>query len=73
MPAARSSRESNLSWRLGVQGKCVHGASKFRSQRRINHAMALDPALPFEGFGHNIDPEMRFAAAPVAGMAFMQM
>ena len=42
-------------------------------QNRINHAMAFDPALPFEGLRHDIDPEMRLAARPVAGMAFMQM
>ena len=51
----------------------VHGAGEFRRQRRINHAVALDPALPFEGGRHNINPEMRLAARPVAGMALMQM
>jgi hypothetical protein len=35
--------------------------------------MALDPALPFEGWRHNINPEMRLAAGPVAGMTLMQM
>jgi hypothetical protein len=49
------------------------GAREFRSQRRVNHAVALDPALPFEGWRHNIDPEMRPAARPVAGVALMQM
>ena len=51
----------------------MHGALKFRRQRRIYHAVALDPALPFEGRRHNIHPEMRLAARPVAGMALMQM
>jgi hypothetical protein len=35
--------------------------------------MAFDPALPPEGPRHNIYPEMRFAAGPVAGVALMQM
>ena len=48
-------------------------AGKFRSQRRINHAVAFDPALSFEGIRHNIQSEVRLAARPVAGMAFMKM
>lgn len=51
----------------------MHAAPEFRSQRRINHTVALDPALSFEGGRHNIYPEMSFAARPVAGMAFMKM
>jgi hypothetical protein len=35
--------------------------------------MTLDPALPLEGLRHNIHPEVRIAARPVAGMALMQM
>jgi hypothetical protein len=31
------------------------------------------PGLPFERFRYDINPEMRFAARLVAGMAFMQM
>ena len=46
---------------------------EFRRQRRIDHAVAFDPALPFERRRHNINPEMRLAARPVAGMALMQM
>lgn len=57
--------------RMDRQG--VHGGGKFLRQRRIYHAMAFDPALPFEGRRHNIKPEMRLAAWPMAGMAFMQM
>src|SRR4051794_3463048 len=53
--------------------QCVHRAGKFRSQRRVYHAVALDPALPLEGRRHSIDPEMRLAARPMAGMALMQM
>jgi hypothetical protein len=51
----------------------VDASRKFRRQRRINHAVTLDPALPLERRRHNIDPEMRLAARPMAGMALMQM
>ena len=62
-----------LARRLRADRERVHGAGQFRSQRRVNHAMTFDPALPFEGRRYNIYPEMRLAARPVAGMAFMQM
>ena len=51
----------------------MHAACEFRGQRRIYHAVAIDPALPFEGLRHDIDAEVRLAARPMAGMAFMQM
>src|SRR3954470_4045096 len=38
-----------FSRRLRLDGKRVNGALEFRGKRRIYHAMALDPALPFEG------------------------
>ena len=56
-----------------MNGERVDGARQFRGKRRINHAVALDPALPFEGGRHDINPEMRLAAGPMAGMALMQM
>ena len=59
--------------RLRVDGECVHGACQFVRQRCIYHAVTLDPALPLEGFGHDINAEMRLAARPVAGVAFVQM
>ena len=59
--------------RLRMKRQRVHGTCEFRRQRRINHAVAFDPALPFERPRHNINPEMRPAARPVAGMALMQM
>ncbi len=37
----------------------------------VDHAMALDPALSFEGIRHDIDPEMGLPAGPVPGMAFV--
>ena len=36
---------------------------------RIDHAVALDPALPSEGLRHDMDPEMGLPARPVAGVA----
>jgi hypothetical protein len=62
-----------FSRRLRLDGERMDGALKFRCKRRIYHAMALDPALPFEGRRYDIDPEMRPAAWPVARMALMQM
>jgi hypothetical protein len=53
--------------------KRVHGACEFVRKRRINQAVALDPALPFEGVGHDINTEMRLAAGPMAGMALVQV
>ena len=37
-----------------------------RGERRVDHPVALDPALPLEGLRYNIDPEMRLPARPVA-------
>src|SRR5258708_32035556 len=60
-------------WRLRFDRQRVDGALEFRLQCRIHHAVTFDPALPFEGRRHDIDPEMRLAARPVAGVALMQM
>jgi hypothetical protein len=49
----------------------MDAGGQFRRQNRINHAMALDPALPPEGLSHDIDSEMGLSARPVAGMALM--
>jgi hypothetical protein len=56
-----------------VNGQRMHGTGKLARQRRVYHAMTLDPALPLEGLRHNIYPEMCLTARPVAGVAFMQM
>ena len=44
---------------------------QFGGKRRIDHAVALQPALSTEGFRHDIDPEMGFAARPVSGMTLV--
>ena len=59
--------------RLRLDRQRVDGALEFRLQCRVYHSMAFNPSLPFEGRRHNIDPEMRLAALPVAGVALMQM
>lgn len=51
----------------------MHAIHEFLSQCRINHAMAFDPALPFERLRYNIDTEMRLAAWPMPRVALMQM
>jgi hypothetical protein len=56
-----------------MNGKCVHRAGQFRRERGINHAMTVDPALPFKRGRHDMYPEMSLAAWPMAGMAFMQV
>ena len=60
-------------WRLRPDGQRMHRARQFRGQRGIYHAVALDPALPFEGRRYDIYPEVRLAARPVARMTLMQM
>ena len=56
-----------------MDGQRMHAARKLVRQRRVDHAMALDPALPAERFRHNIKPEVGFSAGVVSGMPFMQM
>jgi hypothetical protein len=56
-----------------VDRERVHAAGEFARERRIDHAMALDPALPAKGFRHDIESEMSLAAGPVAGVAFVPM
>ena len=49
----------------------MHAARELSRQRRVDHAVTFDPALPPEGLSHDIDPEMRLPARPVACMAFV--
>lgn len=51
----------------------VDPARELGGEHLIYHAMALDPALPFECAGYDIETEMAFAAWTVAGMAGVQM
>jgi hypothetical protein len=52
--------------RLRLDRERVHAAGQFRGERRIYHAMAVDPALPFEGGRHDIHPKVRLAARLMA-------
>ena len=58
---------------MGLDRQRMDRAFEFRRQRRVNHAVAFDPALPLERLRYNIDPEMRLAAGFMARMAFMKM
>ena len=40
-------------------------------QRLIDHAVALQPGLTFEGLRHDIDPVMSLPARPRPGMALV--
>jgi hypothetical protein len=51
----------------------MDAALQFVRQRRIDHAMAFEPALPAEGFRYDIQPVMGLAARPVSGVALVQM
>ena len=41
-------------------------------QRRVDHAVPFETALPRKGGRYNIESEMRLAARPVAGVPLMQ-
>ena len=64
---------ARLPRRLGMDRQRMHRAFEFRRERRVNHAVALDPALSAEGFRYDIESEMGFAARPVPGMALVVM
>jgi len=54
-----------------VDGERVDAFGQLARQGLVDHAVALDAALPFEGFSHDIESEMGLPARPVPGMAFM--
>jgi hypothetical protein len=56
-----------------VYGKRMDTGFELVGESLINHAMASDPALPPERISHDINPEMRFSAWPMSGVAFMLM
>jgi hypothetical protein len=59
--------------RLEDFGSGASFSRQFRGQQSVDHPMTVDPALPFEGLRHNIDPEMGFPLRTVAHMTGMQM
>jgi hypothetical protein len=54
-----------------MDGKRMHPACQLARERRIDQAVALEPALPAEGLRHNIDSEVGFAAGPMPGVTFV--
>ena len=62
-----------LARRQGADRECVHAALKLTHERVIDHTMALDPALFFEGIGHDIHSEVALPAGSMAGMSLVQM
>ena len=54
-----------------VDREGMHAAGQFVRQRRIDHTMPLEPALPAKGFRHDIESEMRLAAWPMPGVALV--
>ena len=49
----------------------MHAVAQFVRERGIDQAMTVEPALPPEGFGYNMYPEMSLAARPVTRVAFV--
>jgi hypothetical protein len=62
-----------FSRRRRVDGERMDAAGKLIGERRIDHTMALEPALSPKGRRYNIDSEMRLAARPVAGVTMVLM
>ncbi len=54
-----------------MDGERMHSAPKLTRQRRIDHAVAFEAALPAEGLSHDIHSEVRFPAGPMPGVAFV--
>ena len=54
--------------RRGVNRERVDAACEFSDKRFVNHAVALEPALPAERLRHNIYPEMSLPALAMSGM-----
>ena len=62
-----------LAGRGGMDRQRMDPAGEFGGERRINQAMALQPALPGERLGHNIDAVMGLTFRPVSGMTCVQV
>jgi hypothetical protein len=49
----------------------MHAAGKFLRQRRVDHAVPLQPALSAKRVRHNIKTKVGLPAGPVAGVALV--
>jgi hypothetical protein len=54
--------------RRGVNRERVDAACEFSDKRFVNHAVALEPALPAERLRHNVYPEMSLPALAMSSM-----
>src|SRR5215510_11165874 len=54
--------------RRGMDGERVHAALKLGDKRFVDHAVALEPALPAERLRHDIYPEMSLSALAMSSM-----
>lgn len=56
-----------------MDGERMDPGLEFTRQRRVDHAVAFEPALSAERIRHDIKAKVRFASRPVPGMPRMQM
>lgn len=56
-----------------VNRERVDAACEFSDKRFVDHAVALEPALPAERLRHNIYPEMSLAALAMSSMPSVLM
>jgi len=57
--------------RRGMDGEGVDAVLELADKRRVDHAVALEPALAAKRFRDDIDPEMSLPARPVPCMPCM--
>ena len=55
--------------RCGVDRERVDAAFELTDKCFVDHAVALEPALPVERLRHNMHPEMSLPALPMPGMS----
>ncbi len=52
-----------------MNGERMHPTPHLACKGGVDHAVALQPTFPFEGFGHDMNPEMSLPAREVPGMS----
>ena len=57
--------------RRGMDGEGMDAVLELADKRRVDHAVALEPALAAKRFRDDIDPEMSLTARPVPRMPCM--
>ena len=55
-----------------MDGERMHAALELARQRRIDHPVTFDPALPAEAVRHDIESEVGLSARPMPGMALVK-